>query len=103
MSEIELNLEAQAVELDEFGIGQLQVGAEQNDMRLRARVQIGLDNDDHVQGEGEFLVEALNLIDVCAQLAINGGLLQAHGIHMPHIDSGTILGSGTTPAILSKN
>lgn len=43
IAEIELDLEAQAVELDDFVMRLLEVSTEQNYMRLGQCIQIGLD------------------------------------------------------------
>jgi site-specific DNA recombinase len=43
------DLEAQTVEMDEFGVDQLQIGAEQDDMCLGLGIQVGLENNDHIE------------------------------------------------------
>src|SRR3990172_4721916 len=64
VAKIELNLESQAVKVNDFSRSQFQIGGEQNDVGLRFGGQISFEYHDDVEGEGEFFVEQSRLINL---------------------------------------
>lgn len=85
VSEIELDLEAQAVELDDLVISLFQIRGEQNDMRLGGCLEISFDDKHHIQREVELLVDELALIHLCVQVLFRGGFFQVlvrQGVHI---------------------
>ena len=70
VTEVELDLEAQAVVVPQRVVGELQVTAEQDDMCLGLRVQIRLDDDDHVQRLCELFVQQLGLVDAGLEVSL---------------------------------
>ena len=66
VAEVELDLETQAIVVDEPVIGQVQVTAEQNDVGSGSRFEIGFEDDDHIQGVSKELVPHHHLVDFVA-------------------------------------
>ena len=69
-------------------------------MGLRVGHQIGFENNDHLQCKGELFVVELSLIELGADLVLDGGFLQLFGIHLMDIDFQAILGLGTGSRML---
>ena len=92
--EIKLDLEAQTVKLDDLVIGLFQVCAEQNNMRLGGRGEIGLDDNHHIQREIKLFVDELTLINLCAQIIFGRGFFQVLVRQGAHIDFVTLLRLG---------
>ncbi len=73
VAEIELNLETQAVVIDDLGCRQGQVGAKQDDMTAFAGFAVGLDDDHDVELLGMILVVNQQVIRVEALIAVEFG------------------------------
>src|SRR5690606_39735135 len=58
VAEIELQLEAQAVVVNELLMAQVQVGAKENDMSASLGSELGLDDDDDIEWFGELLMRS---------------------------------------------
>ena len=64
-------------------------------MRLGGCLEIGLDDNHHMQWEVELLVDELALINLCAQVVFRSGFFQVHIRQGTHIDFVTLLRLGT--------
>lgn len=62
IAEVELNLKAQAVEIDDLLSRKAQIGAEQQDMSAFGGVQVGFNNDDQVERVSKLLVQDGELV-----------------------------------------
>lgn len=71
-----LDLEPQLVVIDQLVKRQVQVGAEQNDMRNSQSLQIGFMDDNHIEWIGKLFVPHLGLIDVRPNAIFGGGLFE---------------------------
>ncbi len=72
VAEVELDLETQAIVVNELVIGQVEVTAEQNDVSSGLGFEIGFDDDDHIQGVGKELVPHGHLIDTGLDTILHG-------------------------------
>ena len=86
ITKIELDLEAQAVEFDDFVVSQIQIGAEQNHMRMRFRYQIGLEDDNHVEWKIKLRVAELALVDIGSKTVFENGnqLFHSSSVYHPY-------------------
>jgi hypothetical protein len=91
---IELDLEAQAIEFDDLVAGLFQVGAEQNDMRLRGGCEMGLDHTHLVEWAVKRFVEELTLINSCAQVVFHAAFFQLAAAHVANLDFVAVPGFG---------
>lgn len=83
--EIKLDLEGQAVKVDQLVVGQFQIADEQDHVRPSSRCQIGSKQDNQVQGSWEILIEQLHLLGAGLKNTFNLGLLQIFNRYVAHI------------------
>ena len=76
VTEVELDLETEAVVVNQLVIGQLQVAAEQDDMRPSARLQVSLEDDHDVQRLAKLFMKQFCLINAGLDVFFDTGLLQ---------------------------
>lgn len=99
VAEIELDLEPQAVKVNHFFRREVEVGGEQNDVGLRLGRQIGFENHDDLEWEGEFFVEQGGLINLGAQAVLHALAVEVVRFHAAHIYFRAILGSWPAPRV----
>src|SRR5918992_762263 len=76
VTEVELDLETEAIMSNQLVIGQLQVAAEQDDMRPSARLQVSLGDDHDVQRLAKLFMKQFCLINAGLDVFFDTGLLQ---------------------------
>ena len=76
VTEVELDLETEAVVVNQRVVGQLQVAAEQDDMRPGAHLQGSLDDDHDVQQLVKLFMKQFCLINAGLDVFFDTGLLQ---------------------------
>ena len=76
ISKVKLDLEPQTVIVHEWGERQGQVTAEQHDMGTGLGAQVGLGDNDDIQGLRELLVEQLHLVQACLDVPLHGRLFE---------------------------
>lgn len=89
--EIELDLKAQTVKVDDLGIGKFQVTGEQVDIGQGTRIEIGFGDDDYVERLGEIRMQHHGLIDAGLEVALHTLLNQILLRDMPVVDFLAIL------------
>ena len=77
ITEVELNLEAQRVVINDLVSGQVKVGAEQHHMTTFSRFEMGFDDDHDVERIGKRRVEDRQLVGVQLILIIDDGMTQS--------------------------
>ena len=99
IAEIELNLEAQPIIIDQRGPRQRQITAKEQHMRLRLRVQIRFDDHHQVQRLGKCFVARFQLIDARFEPLIDGRLTAKALRQRPRIELVAIDPARPTPSI----
>src|SRR5215468_5573320 len=94
-----LQLEPQAIIVDEECIRQVQVTAEQHDMGMGVGAQVGLGKDDDIQRPRALLVEQLRLVDTGLDRPRHRGLLKVLPWEVGVIHFVAILAMGTSASI----
>lgn len=99
VAEIELQLEAQAVVVNELWMAQVQVGAKENDMSASLGSELGLDDDHDIERFGKLLIPQLRLVDVGANAVLSGCLPQIAGGNVGVVEFVTVLGMRATTRV----
>ena len=99
ISKVKLDLEPQTVIVHEGGVRQGQVTAEQHDMGPGLGTQVGLGDDDDIQGLRKLLVEHLHLVQAGLDVPLDGRLFERVHREVVIIHLGAILAPGTSPRI----
>lgn len=76
VTEVELDLETEAVVVNQRVVGQLQVAAEQDDSAQTARLQVSLDGDHDVQRLAKLFMKQFCLINAGLDVFFDTGLLE---------------------------
>ena len=76
VTEVELDLETEAVVVNQLVVGQLQVAAEQDDMRPGARSQVSLEDNHDVQRLAKLFMKQFCLINAALDVFFDTGPLQ---------------------------
>jgi len=103
--EIKLDLEAQAVVIDELVKGKLTVTAEQVHVGEGTRLQVDLGDDNHIEWLRKSLVQHLRLINVGLNIFVNGSFHEIFGWHVAIVDLGAVhpvSASATVRTIIRK-
>lgn len=90
VTEVELDLETKAIIVDQFVESQRQVAAEKDNPGHFLSVEVGFDNDDHIEFIGDEFVPQGHLIDVGVDAIQEGGLFKIFVGDMAIIQFGSI-------------
>jgi site-specific DNA recombinase len=94
-----LQLEPQTVIVHKGGVRQGQVTAAQHDMGACLGTQVGLGDDDDIQGLRKLLVEHVHLVQAGLDVPLDGRLFERVHREVVIIHLGAILAPGTSPRI----
>jgi hypothetical protein len=97
VTDVALNLEAQAVVVLELVVGEFQVAAEEDDRGPGVRMQVGLDDDDDMQRVRERFVEQWGLVEAGLDGAFDGGGFERHSRDVAVIQLAAIRATWATP------
>src|SRR5215213_5743876 len=95
----ELQLEPQAIRVDQLVGWERQITTEHQDMRLGVRFQIGLDNAHHIKQLGEGLVSRLELINAGFDVLLDAGLAQIALGNAARLELVAVDALGATPGV----
>ena len=97
--EVELDLEAQGVVVDDLIIGLVAITAEQNGMGAGACLAVGLNDDHNVQRLGKEFMQGAELVDLGANTLLGRRTLALGRRQLGIVDFVTVLLVGATSAV----
>src|SRR5712692_148305 len=99
VSEIELNLEAQAVIIDKLRVTQIQIAAKEHDMGAFLGLEVRFHDDDDIKWLSKLFVQHLGLINVSLDVVFDAALLQGAMWEVDIVNLFAVLAPGSSAGI----